>query len=501
VAYRFSPSHYITQEVTQMRIHSNVVDSRRVEQARKQLDKYIWSSPDEATDVYFVRSAQIIEAYGLGDLWTQRCLFARNKASHPNGTMCGVEEIIAVLANYSQFFENGGRVWAVPPGTQYNGIGTPDTLVVIEGLIKDTIKLETIYLGQWASKLTEYNLGFVDYDLDIATRKFQALTRELSASEFPDRDLIYFGARHHKIALDSRIALAAHKGGATGSATKGTEYIFSRKPVGTIPHALENVFAYHVARQQGYTPGAILPSSHQGTPAELAQLAALEMGFNQAVQASVRAFAEVMGNKIAAVCLCDYRNAEVTDTLASIKVLAEIDRKLMAARIDTNGALVAEGAYHSLEAVPASLRALFPIAGDPAEKYWYGRGVTVSGVVALKQAIENESTCPEAGVFLTSGMGDALKLRAFIDAERNLLNAGAIKTPLFSGLGVGGVFPGEQTIITTDDITAVGTTGSNMIGLHKTGRPARMNPLLVPAAGECPSVHPRMASLFQPLGY
>jgi hypothetical protein len=485
-----------------MRIFDGV-DQRKIDQARKLLDKYIWSSPDDATDVYFLRSAQIIEALGIGDYWVQRCLFARNKGSHPTGTMCGVEEVIAVLANYSQFFENGGRVWAVPTGTNYKGTGTPDTLIVLEGMVKDTIKLETIYLGQWASKLTEYNLNVVDYDLDLVTRKFQTLKRELNESEFPDRELIYFGARHHKNSLDARIALAAHKGGATGSATKGTQYIFSRQPVGTIPHALENVIAYQVACAHGYRPGETLPKSHESKDHEaLLANSALHVGYAKAVSESVKAFATTMGTSVPAVCLCDYRNAEITDVLASIATLDSIGRWLAAARIDTNGALTAEGAFNSYNEVPENLKSLFPLSGDPANKYWYGRGVSVSGVLALKLAIENESTSPKTDVFLTSGMGDPLKLRAFIDAERTALQSGALKRQLFSGLGVGGVFPGEQTIITTDDITAVGATENTMIGVYKTGRPPRANPLLVPAAGECPTVQPHMASnLFASLGY
>ena len=63
-------------------------------------------------------------------------------------------------------------------------------------------------------------------------------------NEVGDRPVVYFGARHWHWNRDKEIAEAAIKGGAVTTSTDAGSEVIGEQGVGTIPHALENVYAW-----------------------------------------------------------------------------------------------------------------------------------------------------------------------------------------------------------------------------------------------------------------
>ena len=86
--------------------------------------------------------------------------------------------------------------------------------------------------------------------------------------------------------------------------------------------------------------------------------------------------------------------------------------------------------------------------------------MTITGVAALRNAL-NENGHEDVKVILTSGFGKPEKVKAFVDAEKEL----GLK--LFDGLGVGGVYDARMS---TMDIVAV-----DNVPMAKVGRSYRPN--------------------------
>ena len=434
-----------------------------------------WPDPTMGTDVYFKRALQSVQHRDINP-WVRRHLFCRAKRNGDELIAVGMEEIAATLEASSDFFKNGGRMWAVPQGYKYTGEKgvTPPTLVVLEGWLQDHIALETIYLGQASDRMTKVNMGIYDRDFGAVGRKVASLRRILDNSHYPNRFLDYFGARHYDNALDPKFARAALDNGATGVATEGTSYDIRQQAKGTIPHASENVFTWDLMANKGL-PG--------------------EEAWKKAVVETVLVFDEAIDEKVPRVTLCDYAGYEITNTLQASFALNEKYVKLEASRLDTNGAVVAEGALDKLDPVnveswleTTDKGILLPPVNSPDINYWIGKGVTVTANIALKLALMKAGL--DTGVYLTSGMRKEAKLEQFILAERMLHDRGIIDTPLFCGIGVGEISPG---LFWTDDIVAVGKSSKEMYTIHKKGRPPVPNSSLVPCYGDCPTEQPTLA--------
>ncbi len=107
-----------------------------------------------------------------------------------------------------------------------------------------------------------------------------------------------------------------------------------------------------------------------------------------------------------------------------------------------------------------------PSDSSPEARFWYGTGVTVTGVYALRRALDQAGHA-DVKIILTSGFGNPAKVQAFIDAEKSL------NIRLFDGLGVGGIF--EPCRMATMDIVAVGDDAETLVSLSKVGRPYNPN--------------------------
>jgi len=378
------------------------------------------------SDKYFLRTHEILKAEGLNP-WVRAQVFIRKGP----GEVAGIEESLAMLERFTELRTHGGKVYALSEGAPYR---PKETLMVIEGPMQDIIALETLYLGALTAATTRLNDQVEKVDLKAAEANMRAVV-ELAGG----RPVSYFGARHWSYTEDPAIAYAAYKGGATSCSTDAGAATFGQVGQGTIPHALENIYAWKSGKE------------------------------NAVVEATL-AFDRVIDPAVPRIALIDYNNRELDDAVA---VADALKGKLHAVRVDTCGENVAQGALISPRCEEADAwRAQgisLPADDSPEAKFWYGTGVTVTGVYALRRALDQFGH-KEVKIILTSGFGDPAKVQAFVDAEQ------ALGVKLFDALGVGGIY--KPCRMATMDVVAVGETEDTMTPISKVGRPYNPNPRL-----------------------
>lgn len=378
------------------------------------------------SDKYFLRTHEILEKEGLNP-WVRAQVFIRKGP----GEVAGIEESLAIIDRYTDLKKNGGKVYALPEGATY---GPKETVMVVEGRIQDIIALETLYLGAITAATTRAN----DHVERVDTTKARENMRRV-VDLAGDRPVSYFGARHWTFREDAAIAFAAYQGGATSCSTDAGAATFGQVGQGTIPHALENIYAWTA-------------------------------GKDKAVVEATRAFDRVIDPKVPRIALIDYNNKELDDSVA---VADALNGRLAAVRVDTCGENVAQGALVSATCREADAwkAAGVPHPADdaPEARFWYGTGVTVTGVYALRKALDQFGH-NNVKIILTSGFGDPEKVKAFVDAEKLL------GVRLFDALGVGGIF--KPCRMATMDIVAVGETAETLTPISKVGRPYNPNPRL-----------------------
>lgn len=376
---------------------------------------------EKYTDKYFLRTKEILQADKLNP-WVRAQVFVRKGP----GIVSGVDEAVKILKTYSDLENNGGKIYALNDGNKYS---TKETLMLIEGRIDDIVALETQYLGVISKGLSLAN-GDADIDLEAIEKKSKRIV-ELTGG----RPVIYMGARHWHFENDSEITKAAFAGGMNETSTDVGAATVGKKGIGTIPHALENIYGWKYGREN-------------------------------AVVKATEAFDKFMDKEIPRIALIDYNNKEIDDSIATANSL---EGRLSAVRVDTCGENFAQGALveFSYKGIK-ELTGKYTIVPKEYQKYWAGTGVTVSGVYALRQAL-NEAGHESVDIILSSGFADEKKIKAFNDAEKRL----GVK--LYNSIGVGGVYKSRAT---TMDIVAVGDTKYNMNEFSKVGRTYNPNPRL-----------------------
>ncbi|MBN8548518.1 MAG: nicotinate phosphoribosyltransferase [Deltaproteobacteria bacterium] len=376
-------------------------------------------------DVYFHRTLEILKAEGLNP-WVRGQVMIRKGP----GTVGGIDEAIAAIEKYDSSAQSTGRIWALEEGESYDA---RETLLIAEKPIQSFVDLETLYLGVLSRGTTSASDGVDTIDFRRAKEKMAAV---VSAAE--GRPVFYFGARHWDFREDAAIAQAAFDGGATGASTDIAAALIGKKGLGTIPHVLENIMAWRY-------------------------------GKDQAVVEATKAFDRHIDSKIPRIALIDYNNREIDDSLATARAL---EGRLYGVRVDTCGENVAQGACLS----PMSAQSLLwkqeglrlPELDAPEAKYWYGSGVTVTGVFALRRALD-AAGFQDVKIVLSSGFADVQKVRAFVAAEKIL------GVRLFDSLGVGGIYDSRAAKM---DIVAVGDAPDQMTPISKAGRSYSPNPRL-----------------------
>ncbi len=396
--------------------------SERIEALKQSLPERF----EPFSDKYFLRTHEILKAEGLNP-WVRAQVFIRKGP----GEVAGIEESLAMLDRFTDLKAHGGKVFALPERSPYQG---KETLMVIEGPMQDIIALETLYLGALTAATTRLNDRVEKVDLTAAEANMRKVV-ELAGG----RPVSYFGARHWSYTEDPAIAHAAYRGGATSCSTDAGAATFGQVGQGTIPHALENIYAWKCGKE------------------------------NAVVEATL-AFDRVIDPEVPRIALIDYNNRELDDSVA---VADALKGKLYAVRVDTCGENVAQGALASPrceEAQAWRARGIsLPPENSPEARFWYGTGVTVTGVYALRRALDQFGH-KDVKIILTSGFGDPAKVQAFVDAEKTL----GVK--LFDALGVGGIY--KPCRMATMDVVAVGETEDTMTPISKVGRPYNPNPRL-----------------------
>lgn len=393
---------------------------------------------EKYTDKYFLRAYDILKQENLNP-FVRAQIFVRIGP----GTVSGIEEAVSFIRQNSDIEKNGGKVYGLKDGSSYDPL---ETLLLIESRVLDIVRLETILLGIISSSLSRKN-GVQDPNPDSVERIVGEITSEISP-----RPVTYFGARHWSYKQDIMISKAAKAGGAVGASTDAGAELFGKEGAGTIPHILEAIYDW-------------------------------KFGTETAVLNATEAFDKYMDKSIKRIALVDYNNREIQDTIETVKKLPSVS----AVRVDTCGENYGEGALtckdffdfsgnqKSPDEIDEMLSDFFKMpvsySSIPEKdlKYWFGHGVTVSGIFALRNALD-ENDMNNVEIMLTSGFGDPEKVKAFTNAEKML------KTRLFDSLGVGGVY---ESIFTTMDVVAVGDSLDDMVPISKKGRFYRPNNRLV----------------------
>ena len=384
---------------------------------------------EKYTDKYFLRAYEILQKENLNP-FVRAQIFVRKGP----GILAGMDEMISFICSNSDLEKNGGRIYALSDGESYDPL---ETILLIEAPILDIIRLETVYLGIISSSLAIFN--------DNRKLDFENIEKRMKSvvSAAGNRPVTYFGARHWSYKNDADISKAAISGGAVGAATDIGASCIGKEGSGTIPHALENIFAW-------------------------------KCGKENAVKEATIAFDRYMNENIVRVALIDYNNREIDDALQTVKSVPS----LAAVRIDTCGENIGQGALSmtdfdgkSENEINQMLQTFFgKTVSVPKEdeKYWFGTGVSISGVYAVRKAL-NENGFEKIQIMLSSGFGDVNKIEAFTKAEAML------DMKLFDSLGVGGIYESRDA---TMDIVAVGESIDTLIPMAKVGRAYRPNPRL-----------------------
>lgn len=376
-------------------------------------------------DVYFHRALEILRAEGLNP-WTRGQIMIRKGP----GIVGGLDEAIAAIEKYDESDGPRGTIFALEDGDTYDA---RETLAIVEKPIQSYIDTETLYLGLNSRGTTQATDGIDSIDLAAAEAKMRAV---VEAAE--GRPVFYFGARHWDFRDDASIAQAAFNGGAIAASTDVAAALIGKKGIGTIPHVLENIMAW-------------------------------KYGKDRAVVEATKAFDRHIDPNIPRVALIDYNNREIEDSIATAQAL---EGRLFGVRVDTCGENVAQGACISSESAQAlawkreGLK--LPDSNAAEAKYWYGTGVTVTGVLALRRALD-QAGYQNVKIILSSGFADAEKVRAFVAAEK------VLGIHLFDSLGVGGIYESRASKM---DIVAVGESPDSMVAISKTGRGYSPNPRL-----------------------
>jgi len=365
------------------------------------------------TDKYFLRANEIIKAEGINP-WVNMQVFVRKGP----GKVVGIDEAVNLIMQNSNLDKVGGRTYAKKEGEDY---APKDTIMNIVAPIQEIIELETLYLGVLTAGTTRLN-DKKDLDFNEIGEQMRKV-----ADLANGRPVLYFGARHWHWTYDSALANLAFENGCSEVATDNGAETRNKWGVGTIPHALENLYAR-------------------------------EYGFENAVVESTKAFDRVIPKNIPRVALVDYNNKEITDTLETINAL---EGRLAAVRVDTCGENIAEGGT------------------DGSKKYSEGYGVTAKGVYALRKELDNKGY-HGVGIYVSSGFSNPEKVKVFNEVEK------ARGKRIYSGIGAG--FLDDVRTFTADVVaigdepdevdfyTENGVEAKNIF--HKVGRPPRPNKTL-----------------------
>jgi len=180
----------------------------------------------ETTDIYFLRTKQVIEAKKLDKV---RALAevtpGRLPSGWPWGILCGIEEEAHLFEGYNV------DVYAMPEGSVFyhaDHRGVREPVMFIEGPYGEYCLLETPMLG-------------------LICQASGAATRAARIKKVAgEKNVIAFGIRRMHPALSPMLDRAAYIGGFDGVSSLSGAKAIGTEPVGTMPHALIIAFGDQV---------------------------------------------------------------------------------------------------------------------------------------------------------------------------------------------------------------------------------------------------------------
>ncbi len=181
------------------------------------------------TDIYFVRTLDILNHMGIADKEVTAEIFARK-----TGVFVGIKEVINILK------DKNVDVWALEEGEEFK---SKETLVRIKGSYKDFAIYESIILGclaspsGWATAATEIKKAC------------------------GDKDFVCFGTRHLHPAVSPVMERASRIGGAKAVSNILAAKLIDEEPSGTLPHASFLVAGDTIKVAKAYDE--IMPQNHK----------------------------------------------------------------------------------------------------------------------------------------------------------------------------------------------------------------------------------------------
>lgn len=185
--------------------------TRDIDRIKPVRDRRFFSADHEellagaTTDVYWLRTYDILERMGLLDTVVTADVFARG-----GGLLCGVEEVARLLDG------RGVEVRSLPDGARF---APKETIMQITGPYGRFGMFETVALGMLAS-----SSGWATAARGIKDAAGESL-------------VICFGARHIHPAVAPVMERAAIMGGVDGCSCVLGALLAGKKPTGTVPHA------------------------------------------------------------------------------------------------------------------------------------------------------------------------------------------------------------------------------------------------------------------------
>ncbi|MCR4419836.1 MAG: nicotinate phosphoribosyltransferase [Clostridia bacterium] len=173
------------------------------------------------TDIYFVRTYEILRSLGQADTPVAAEIFARRE-----GIFAGLPEVLNLLA------DRPVEVWSLTEGTAFE---EREVVMRLVGPYDQFGLFETTILG-----ILAHSSGWA-----TAARKAKEAAQEAA--------VFCFGARHVHPAVAPVMERAAIVGGADGASCILAAKLAGKEPVGTVPHAMflivgdtvEGALAYH----------------------------------------------------------------------------------------------------------------------------------------------------------------------------------------------------------------------------------------------------------------
>jgi nicotinate phosphoribosyltransferase len=212
------------------------------------------------TDIYFVRTLEILRTMGLADVPVVAEIFPSRA-----GICAGVDEVRYLLR------DSGAKIESLQEGEPF---AAREVIMRIEGPYASFGMYETVLLGMLAQPSA------------WATAAREAV---LAAGE---KAVFSFGARHVHPAVAPVMERAAILGGMRGAACILGAKLAGREPVGTMPHAFILVVGDTVRAALAY---------HEKMPAQVARLVLVDTFTDEAVEAL--RVAETLGSDLSAIRL------------------------------------------------------------------------------------------------------------------------------------------------------------------------------------------------------